>query len=144
MPGRTVDVTITLKDPSGRPLAGEVTLWLVDQAVLALGKHGDQFDNTSADTAEGYVKTILDVSIPRVEREVGLRIHTRGNELTLVGQPDQVELARTLLVQLHALARRGRPLRPARRRCGRSPPGQRVRPCPSPGGRRGGRRRPSY
>lgn len=38
MPGRTVDVTITLKDPSGRPLAGEVTLWLVDQAVLALGK----------------------------------------------------------------------------------------------------------
>ena len=38
MPGRTVDVTITLKDPQGRPLAGEVTLWLVDQAVLALGK----------------------------------------------------------------------------------------------------------
>ncbi len=25
---------------------------------IALGKHGDQFDNTSADTAEGYVKTI--------------------------------------------------------------------------------------
>ena len=38
LPGRTVDVTITLKDPQGRPLAGEVTLWLVDQAVLALGK----------------------------------------------------------------------------------------------------------
>jgi len=38
MPGRTVDVTIALKDPQGRPLAGEVTLWLVDQAVLALGK----------------------------------------------------------------------------------------------------------
>ena len=38
MPGRTVDVTIMLKDPQGRPLAGEVTLWLVDQAVLALGK----------------------------------------------------------------------------------------------------------
>lgn len=38
MPGRTVDVTITLKDPAGKPLSGEVTLWLVDQAVLALGK----------------------------------------------------------------------------------------------------------
>jgi alpha-N-arabinofuranosidase len=25
---------------------------------VALGKHGDQYDNTSADTAEGYVKTI--------------------------------------------------------------------------------------
>jgi hypothetical protein len=25
---------------------------------IALGKHGDQFDNTSANTAEGYVKTI--------------------------------------------------------------------------------------
>ena len=25
---------------------------------IALGKHGDEFDNTSADTAEGYVKTI--------------------------------------------------------------------------------------
>ena len=37
-PGQRVDVTITLKDPQGRPVAGEVTLWLVDQAVLALGK----------------------------------------------------------------------------------------------------------
>jgi hypothetical protein len=38
LPGQTVDVTITLKDPSGAPLSGEVTLWLVDQAVLALGR----------------------------------------------------------------------------------------------------------
>ncbi len=37
LPGQTIDVTVTLKDPSGRPLAGEVTLWLVDAAVLALG-----------------------------------------------------------------------------------------------------------
>lgn len=36
MPGESVDVTITLKDPDGKPLSGEVTLWLVDQAVLAL------------------------------------------------------------------------------------------------------------
>ncbi len=36
MPGETVDVTVTLNDPDGKPLSGEVTLWLVDQAVLAL------------------------------------------------------------------------------------------------------------
>ena len=40
--------------------------WIIESNVvshsicsgIALGKHGDQFDNTSADTAEGYVKTI--------------------------------------------------------------------------------------
>ena len=37
-PGDKVDVTIHLSDPQGKPMPGEVTLWLVDQAVLALGK----------------------------------------------------------------------------------------------------------
>jgi hypothetical protein len=37
-PGQTIDVTVKLADPKGLPLAGEVTLWLVDQAVLALGR----------------------------------------------------------------------------------------------------------
>jgi len=37
-PGEKVRVNISLKDPSGKPLSGEVTLWLVDQAVLSLGK----------------------------------------------------------------------------------------------------------
>ncbi len=37
-PGETIDVTVKLTDPHGNPLPGEVTLWLVDQAVLALGK----------------------------------------------------------------------------------------------------------
>jgi alpha-L-arabinofuranosidase len=40
--------------------------WIIENNVIshsvcsgiALGKHGDQFDNTSANTAEGYVKTI--------------------------------------------------------------------------------------
>jgi alpha-L-arabinofuranosidase len=40
--------------------------WIIENNVIShsvctgitLGKHGDQFDNTSADTAEGYVKTI--------------------------------------------------------------------------------------
>lgn len=37
-PGQTIDIDIELKAPDGSPLAGQVTLWLVDQAVLALGK----------------------------------------------------------------------------------------------------------
>jgi uncharacterized protein YfaS (alpha-2-macroglobulin family) len=37
-PGQKVDIRIDLRDPQGKPRPGEVTLWLVDQAVLALGK----------------------------------------------------------------------------------------------------------
>jgi uncharacterized protein YfaS (alpha-2-macroglobulin family) len=38
IPGQPVDVTVRLADDQGQPLAGEVTLWLVDQAVLALAR----------------------------------------------------------------------------------------------------------
>ena len=37
-PGQTLPVQIALEDAKGRPLAGEVTLWLVDEAVLSLAK----------------------------------------------------------------------------------------------------------
>src|SRR5580658_6786808 len=37
-PGDTVDLTVKLSDDAGKPVAGEVTLWLIDQAVLALAK----------------------------------------------------------------------------------------------------------
>lgn len=37
-PGQTVPVTVTLRDAANQPVAGEVSLWLVDQAVLALGR----------------------------------------------------------------------------------------------------------
>jgi uncharacterized protein YfaS (alpha-2-macroglobulin family) len=37
-PGQKLDIKIELRDPQGNPRSGEVTLWLVDQAVLALGK----------------------------------------------------------------------------------------------------------
>jgi len=36
-PGDSVKLTIKLSTPQGKPVAGEVALWLVDQAVLALG-----------------------------------------------------------------------------------------------------------
>jgi len=39
-PGAKVEVVLTLKDEKRNPLAGEVTLWLVDEAVLSLGKEG--------------------------------------------------------------------------------------------------------
>lgn len=39
-PGTTQDFVITLADEKKRPLGGEVTLWLVDEAVLSLAKEG--------------------------------------------------------------------------------------------------------
>ncbi len=41
VPGETVDVTILLTDSDNRPLQGEAALWLVDRAVLALGRESD-------------------------------------------------------------------------------------------------------
>ena len=38
LPGTTIPIKITMTDPDGNPLNGEVTLWLVDRAVLALGR----------------------------------------------------------------------------------------------------------
>jgi uncharacterized protein YfaS (alpha-2-macroglobulin family) len=37
-PGDTIDLTVKLTDDTGKPIGGEVTLWMIDQAVLALAK----------------------------------------------------------------------------------------------------------
>ncbi len=37
-PGQTIEIEVRLADPQGRPQAGQVTLWLVDQAVMALAR----------------------------------------------------------------------------------------------------------
>jgi uncharacterized protein YfaS (alpha-2-macroglobulin family) len=37
-PAQDVDLTVKLADDQGKPLSGEVTLWMVDQAVLALAR----------------------------------------------------------------------------------------------------------
>ena len=37
-PGQTVEVTLRLSDDEGKPLSGEATFWMVDQAVLSLAK----------------------------------------------------------------------------------------------------------
>lgn len=39
-PGTKIPVELSLKDEKGAPLAGEVTLWLVDEAVLSLAPEG--------------------------------------------------------------------------------------------------------
>ncbi|HVY98829.1 MAG TPA: alpha-2-macroglobulin family protein [Dongiaceae bacterium] len=38
LPGQEITMKIALTDDEGKPLAGEVTLWMVDQAVLALAE----------------------------------------------------------------------------------------------------------
>ena len=38
LPGTTISLTVKLADDTGKPVAGEVTLWLIDQAVLALAQ----------------------------------------------------------------------------------------------------------
>ena len=45
-----------------------------------------------------------------IEREIGVSIHARGNELTLIGSADMVALARSLLEQLYAMGKKGAPL----------------------------------
>ncbi len=47
-----------------------------------------------------------------IERETGAQLHTRGNELTLMGAPAAVELARKMIEQLYAMARVGTPISP--------------------------------
>jgi phosphate starvation-inducible PhoH-like protein len=49
-------------------------------------------------------------NLKTIEREVGLTIAVRGNELTLVGPADRVALGRSLLEQLYQLAKKGKPL----------------------------------
>ncbi|HEX4460000.1 MAG TPA: PhoH family protein [Polyangia bacterium] len=49
-------------------------------------------------------------NLKAIEREVGITIGVRGNELTLVGPADRVALGRSLVEQLYQLAKKGKPL----------------------------------
>jgi alpha-N-arabinofuranosidase len=66
--------------------------WIIENNVIshsvcsgvALGKHGDQYDNTSADTAEGYVKTIERAhahAIPWTRENIGHHV-VRNNTIS--------------------------------------------------------------
>jgi phosphate starvation-inducible protein PhoH and related proteins len=47
-----------------------------------------------------------------IAETTGTTVHSRGNEVTLVGRRDAVELARNLVTQLYAMVHRGTPLAP--------------------------------
>src|SRR5258706_11853145 len=63
-------------------------------------------DNAVAMTLYGQNNANLKL----IERELGVAIHARGNELTLMGAADIVALARSLLEQLYSLGKKGAPL----------------------------------
>jgi len=52
------------------------------------------------------------VNLKRIELETSARLHSRGNELTLMGSRDAIEQARRLVEQLYRMARSGRPIGP--------------------------------
>jgi phosphate starvation-inducible PhoH-like protein len=52
------------------------------------------------------------VNLKRIEVETNARLHSRGNELTLMGSPEAIEQARRLVEQLYRMARSGRPIGP--------------------------------
>jgi phosphate starvation-inducible PhoH-like protein len=88
---------------------------------------GDSAQTTTpAGAAEGKERLVFDdnrlamalygqgnTNLKLIEREVGISIHARGNELTLIGASDTVALGRSLLEQLYQLGKKGAPLAPA-------------------------------
>ncbi|HEY3351793.1 MAG TPA: PhoH family protein [Polyangia bacterium] len=65
-------------------------------------------DNSAAAAVFGQHSEHLKI----VERELGVRAHVRGNEVTLLGTEHDVQLGRTLLEQLYGLAKRGQTISP--------------------------------
>jgi phosphate starvation-inducible PhoH-like protein len=51
-------------------------------------------------------------NLKRIELETNARLHSRGNELTLMGSADAIAQARRLVEQLYRMARSGRPIGP--------------------------------
>ncbi len=76
---------IRLKDPHGAPLAGEVTLWLVDQAVLALAREArlDPLPNFISAVARlrGARHALDGRRLPAVRRAPGRRHGEEGRNL---------------------------------------------------------------
>src|SRR5580765_294690 len=52
------------------------------------------------------------VNLKSIEREVGVELHARGNELTVVGAAELVAMARRLIEQLYSMARAGTAISP--------------------------------
>ncbi len=52
------------------------------------------------------------VNLKRIERETGVQVHTRGNELTLLGPAEAVAMTRRLIEQLYGMLRAGKAFGP--------------------------------
>jgi phosphate starvation-inducible protein PhoH and related proteins len=80
-------------DPTdASPAREKVVLDDIGAAAVVFGQHGE------------HLKV--------VQRELGVRAHVRGNEVTLLGDEHDVALGRSLLEQLYGMAKRGQPLGP--------------------------------
>ena len=53
-----------------------------------------------------------DSNLKLIERELGVELHSRGGEITIIGEDTRVALVRSLLEQLYAIAKKGRALLP--------------------------------
>ena len=83
-------------DPAHPVAAGAITERLVlEDNRVALTLYGERSAN-----------------LKLIERETGCQVHTRGNELTIVGVSDRVAIARRLIEQLYGMARSGSPISP--------------------------------
>ncbi|MFB4203400.1 alpha-2-macroglobulin [Arhodomonas sp. KWT2] len=78
-PGDTVEMTVRLTDRDGDPVSGEVTLWLVDQAVLALGEE-QPLDPLPAFIRERPVRTAIRDTRNRVVGYLPFRETPGGGE----------------------------------------------------------------
>jgi phosphate starvation-inducible PhoH-like protein len=53
-----------------------------------------------------------DAHLKIIEKNVGVRIHARGNQVTVSGDPVAIELTEKLLLELYEILRKGHPLYP--------------------------------
>ncbi len=63
----------------------------------------------------GTVKLLFgenDSHLKVIERSVGVKVHARGNAISISGDPIQVQLTEKLLTELYDIVRRGHPLYP--------------------------------
>ncbi len=78
--------------PEASPAREKVVFDDIGAAAVVFGQHGE------------HLKV--------VQRELGVKTHVRGNEVTLLGDEHDVALGKTLLEQLYGMAKRGQPLGP--------------------------------
>ena len=97
----------------------------IDKSSMAgpAGQRADQDETTAVDLVTD--RMVLDdngvalslygernANLKLIERQTGVQVHSRGNELTMVGPGDSVAVARRLIEQLYSMARSGSPISP--------------------------------